>query len=333
MAQLAFGTPAEQKKVPTGCSSIDKALAGGLDYGSVACISGETSAGARELAQALMVSHLLASPTATVTYIDAAFAHDVRKLHTALVQAVSLRGDPPENALKALDRVQIMKVFNFEGLTESLAEVREMLEGKVPGPSKPGPPNPQGQAAIPPQSTINDSQAESEEDEMLDDAPSGLPHHAPLQTSPPSPPVQPSHLLIIDTLTHLTAPQLKNNYVQAQALLHAFIRSLKHLTTRHRICTLVLNDVLANAKSGRDESSSAFASCVAQPALGKGFAFMLDVHLLVHRVGKGAIAVKQKGGEKDEVAVVEVLHDRYGTRVGKWAGFTVDDGGLLMAVT
>lgn len=322
--QSPEGAP-KRKRLVTGCHTIDTALRNGLDHGSISCISGEPDTGIRELIQALLVSQLLSSAATTATIIDTGLSLDVRKLHQALTSRMSDRSNASEQAAKLLDRVKIMKVFDFVGLTESLAEVRDELEGKPTPPPNPSP----RPASNVPRGTIGDSEDE-DEDELL--APRTI-QLAPSTTTKP-PPAEPT-LLIISTLSLLTLPLLKSNYVSGQALLTSFMRSLTHLTTRHNICTVLTNGVMWNNK--RDETPSIFSSCALQPTLGRAFGYALDVYLLVHSMAKGTT----DGGEgKEKVEVLEVLHDRYGDRVGRWAAFTVDDadadrggGGGLISVS
>lgn len=272
----------EQQRLKTSHKALDAALKGGLDYGSITCISAEPDAGARELTQALLVSHLCTAKDATATVIDTGQAADVRRLYRAILATLSESdaATAKAEAKGTLDRVEIMKPFDFEGLTEAVSELRDTLEGRTP-------------QEQPPRGTVADSQ--DDEDEMLDSPKPPLPKTAPNTSTAPSPHSSAKGgFLIIDNLTHLAAPLLKTNHASGQALLTSFMRSLAHLTRTHNLCTVIVNSTLFNntGKTGntptynKEESPSAFASCTARPALGKTWMFLVDVHLLVHSMPK-----------------------------------------------
>ncbi|TKA75294.1 hypothetical protein B0A55_07604 [Friedmanniomyces simplex] len=323
-------------KLPTGLRRLDGALEGGFDYGGISCISAEPNSGASAIILAALVSHLLHDPSATAAVIDTTLSFDLRRLHAKLARALQVRGRDAREAMPVLERLQIMKVFDFVGLAESVVEVREGLErGGTASP-------PHGTEQVAPRATVGDSEGE-DEDEMLDaptppskptsPAPQDMPNGAPTPA-----------LLIIDSLSRLAAPLIKSNHIQGQALLTSLLRSLSHLTqTHHSLCTLLLNGTTTYSPSKSEEPPSIFSSCALHPALGRTFAYLLDVHLLVHAVPKTAGDARRvyDGGKlesgKDErraevVEVVEVLLDRGGGRVGKWTGFVVDADGELADV-
>ncbi|TKA75299.1 hypothetical protein B0A55_07601 [Friedmanniomyces simplex] len=324
-------------KLPTGLRGLDGALQGGFDYSGISCISAEPNSGARDIILAALVSHLLHAPSATAAVIDTTLSFDLRRLHGKLARALRLRGRDAREAMAVLERLQIMKVFDFVGLAESVVEVREGLErGGTASPAL-------GTEQVAPRGTIGDSEDE-DEDEMLDAPPtrpskptSPAPQEIPNDTPTPA-------LLIIDSLSQLAAPLIKSNHIQGQALLTSLLRSLSHLTqTHHHLCTLLLNGTTTYPPAKLEEPPSIFSSCALHPALGRTFAYLLDVHLLVHAVPKTAGDARRvyDGGKleggKDErcaevVEVVEVLLDRGGGRVGKWTGFVVDADGELADV-
>ncbi|KAK5125325.1 hypothetical protein LTR85_000434 [Meristemomyces frigidus] len=331
--------PAKRRKLATNLHDTDSALEGGLDYGSITCISAEADSGAREFTLAVIASHLLAETDAVATVIDSTLSFDIRRLHQRLVEALQSRGevDGQGKGMEALGRLKIMKVFDFIGLTESLTEFREDVEGgrgvaAVQPSQRASPTGPKG--------TIGDSEDEGEE--MLDDAPSPSPRQQPAQKAPDAPKdvKESCGLLIIENITQLAAPLLKNNHAQGQALLTSFMRSLSHLTRANNLCTLLLNNTTTYAQA-KEESPSIFSSCAARPALGKTFQYALDVHLLLHVVPKTAADARAVyGGDQHKrqrqraemVSVVEVLQDRRWGRVGRWAPFAVDVDGRLKDV-
>jgi hypothetical protein len=347
--------PPKRRKLATGCPSIDDCLQGGIDHGSITCISAEAESGAKDLSYSLIAAHLLTSKRAEATVVDTTNSFDVRRLHKRLVAGLMReggRGDGDggvgDEAVRVLERARIMKAFDFVGLTECVAELRESLEV----PSKQAP-IPRQQRVPAPRGTVGDSEDEDEE-EMLD-APTPL-----SKSVPPSPKDahtqtdaddDSSHLLIIDNITYVTSPILKNSHVQGQALLTTFMRSLAHITRRNNVCTIIHNTAVTysntdasnnnnNNSTTAEPTPSIFASCALRPALGKTFPYLLDLHLLLHRLpisAADAKAVYAAHGalpkpENRLASVLEVMHDRYGDRVGHWAAFRVDAEGNLAAV-
>ncbi|KAK5136394.1 hypothetical protein LTR08_003520 [Meristemomyces frigidus] len=342
--QPSTGSPAlteSRGKLATGLSNLDTTLVPGLSYGTITCISAETSSGARELTHALLVSHLLASDDNAATVIDSTLSFDIRGLHQRLTDELKLRGEEEGRAMEAMGRLEIMKVFDFVGLTECVSEVRGGLG--CGGTNKGGvailtDEEEMGKVGL--KGTISDS--ENEEDESLSVSSLKQQREYPPPQRPPTRfgGDQSCRILVIDNITQLAAPLLKNNHAQGQALLTSFMRSLSHLTRTYNICTVLLNNTITYA-TAKEEAPSIFASCVLRPALGKTFTYSLDVHLLVHMVPKtaedakatygGEAQGKQRGAVK-MVSVVEVLQDRYEDRVGKWAPFVVDSDGRLRDV-
>lgn len=305
-----------------GVKAIDNALDGGLEYGSVHCIIPELDQGARGMIQTLLTSHLLSSENSTATIIDSTLSFDVRQLFQVLEASLcDDTGNAKDQAMKALDRVKIMKVFDFEGLTEAMSEVRETLEY----------PDQPAAEEIPtikvPKSTIPDSEDE-DEDEMLDT----------VEEPPPHPIVHPlsenAHargMLIIDNISQVMAPLIKNNYTQGQASLASFMRSLSHLTRAYELCTVVISS--AGNKPATDlEALSMFGSCTIRPALGVGFGSLVDVLIYLHSVSVKKPADSKQVRSAEVVSILEVVQDRDGERFGRWAPFICTSDDRLEAV-
>lgn len=337
-------SPYERRKLATGCPSIDSSLNGGFDYGSISCLSAEADSGGKELSYALIASHLLCSDHYQATIVDTANSFDVRRLHKRItigLQETACGDDVKAEAVKVLERVRIMKAFDFVGMTECVAELREGLEarGKAGSPQAPV----FGKAEVrAPRGTVGDSE---DEDDMLD---------GPDLTEEPAAPDNKSdgkdtqetkqdhqHLLIIDNITSVTSPVIKNSHIQGQALLTTFMRSLAHLTQTHEICTIVHNAAATYSNNPTTSSTpSIFSSCTLVPALGKTFAYSLDLHLLLHRMPLTAADAKTvysahkaipKSNER-MASVLEVLQDRHSDRVGHWSAFKPDAEGRLAAI-
>lgn len=344
-----FEPPAKKRKLATGCAHIDESLSGGFDYGSISCISSEAESGSKELSYSLIATHLLFSPQCEATIIDTTNSFDVRRLHKRLVCELQERGigeDAKTEAVQVLERVRIMKAFDFVGMTDCVAELRESLETREQKKSQQeSESSPREPKAPVPRGTVDDSE---DEDDMLDDAePTALekpPQPSPKPTEPEEKPPegQPQHLLVIDNITYVASPIIKNSHVQGQALLATFMRSLDHLTRAHGICTLLHNAVTTyQPKSSTEPTPSIFSSCTLRPALGKSFGYLLDMHLLLHRIPLTATDAKSvyamhsaipKSSQK-MASVLEVLQDRHNDRVGHWSAFKADADGNLAGIS
>ncbi|KAF2433109.1 P-loop containing nucleoside triphosphate hydrolase protein [Tothia fuscella] len=353
----------KKKLLSTTCTPFDDALRGGFDYGRISCISGERGSGKTTISIQLLATHLLDSSDAQAAVIDTTGTFDVLRLHKAILQRMTSqilvdrsRQDNAESiAEAALERVKIMRVFDFVGVIEAITELRADPQ---PSAGKPQPQN-VGQPSSPtPRAEIPDSE---DEDEMLFDIEE--------QVSPPNeqdPEIElpsndsPSNLglILIDNIAHVVNPLLKTNYAQGQALFTTFMRSLSHFTEDHNISTILINtavtpqrgyswqgptiappstwidDPLARPPSYLDQPSM-FDACAARPALGKPFTYCVDLHLLLSTMPKrrrdAEIAYGGKAGKAEYVNVMEVLGDRWDTRLERWAAFAVVDGVGLKA--
>nr|OQO10338.1 hypothetical protein B0A51_18089 [Rachicladosporium sp. CCFEE 5018] len=273
------------QKLATACVALDTALHGGLEYGQIHCISAEADSASKEVCHALLTSHLSTGSSAQATVIDTTNSFDVKRLHSIIV--ASLRrsekgGDHASAALEALGRVRVMKAFDFIGLTESISELRDSLEAAISEQQRPMP----SIAAQAPMGTIRDS---DEEDDMLNvpgpdtaAAPNALPL---IETGAVSDlKLHGDYLVIIDNIAHAAGPLLKSNHSQGQALLSSFMRSLFHLTRTHNIATLLINSATTYPNATATDCPSIFASCLLRPALGRSFAYLVDTHMLLHRL-------------------------------------------------
>lgn len=339
--QESCSRPTKQRRLATGCATIDNSLNGGFDYGSISCVSSEADSGNKELSYSMIVTHLLLSDQSEATIIDTTNSFDVRRLHKKLVSGLHGRrivDDAKAEAIRVLDRVRIMKAFDFVGMAECVAELRESLETRQR--VDPSSQAVSGQDAVKiPRATIGDSE---DEEDMLDEPAS------PVKQSPPSPKnkvAEEEHhqnLLIIDNITFVASPVLKNSHVQGQALLASFMRSLAHLTHTHMVCTLLHNATISySTNSTTDPTPSIFSSCTLRPALGKSFAATVDVHLLLHRIPLTAADAKSVYAAHNAIpkssqklaSVLEVMQDRHSERIGRWSAFRTDADGYLTAVT
>ncbi|KAK4507390.1 hypothetical protein PRZ48_001125 [Zasmidium cellare] len=304
--------PAKRRKLNTGVKAIDSALEGGFECGGIHCITAEPDQDVKEVLQTILVSHLRGSTNATATVIDSSLSFDLLGLFRALEGSLEESSNVGEDAKAMLERLKIMKVFDSIGLSEAVGELREDLEH----------PPEQVQPKTFPKSTIEDSE---DEDEMLDDVPLKQP-------SPPKVPETkepPRKLLIIDNISKVISPLIKSNYTNGQAVLATLMRSLRHITRQHELCTIMFGTA-SNKPASEEDTASLFASCTIRPALGPTYGQLLDVHLYLHQIpSRKAADAEQAGKAVEMVNILEVVQDTIGMRYGRWAPFVCEADGTL----
>lgn len=236
-----------------------------------------------------------------------------------------------EKATSMLDRVKVMRVFDFAGVVEAISEVKDMMEETAQKAKKP-----KVVANRRRRDEVGDSEEElDEEDDELQAEPrresvtlgnhqgSG-PHNGTIG------------MVIIDTITNVVSAMMVKSQIQGQALLASFMRSLHHLTARHHICTILTNAAVSRNPSnnpeyqhGPREDVSVFSSTMGKPALGKTFTFLIDTSIFlstVPKTGDDATIAFGDGGEGrsyQKAIILEILKDRCGTREGRWAAFDI----------
>lgn len=265
--------------------------------------------------------------------------------------------DYEAEAAQVLERIRIMRVFDFVGLVEAVGEIRAELEKPASREKEVNVEREVGGeewlASPPRRSAVPDSQAdEDEEEEMLFQASQPkAPDGKPFAQKPAEPNIiaqeenskdessaekPKTSLILLDSLHTVVNPLMKSDYTQAHALLVPFLRSLTNLTHTHTLVTILLNTAItptpgttgagsSTNPAGPNPTPSIFSSCSLRPSLGTTFPYYLDLHLLVHRVPKD-------GKKKGDVHVVEVLSDRWEGRVGRWAGFNISREGIIAEV-
>ncbi|KAF2249099.1 hypothetical protein BU26DRAFT_312056 [Trematosphaeria pertusa] len=323
----------------TGVKSLDEALDGGLEGGRVVCVSAGQGGGGVELCLTFLTNCLLQAPTSTAAIIDTTGNLDILRIYTLIVSRLqadssllnslrgtsSLEGVSTENvAAKVLDRVKIMRVFDFVGVMEAVSEIRDGLEGRRPPAEKDeiesvkkiekedeAPPQP------PRRTVIADSEDEEDDDEMLfDNEAAALAQSVALPASQPNVQPQlpdPAHedeqergleekisFILIDNLAHIINPLLKKDHVQGHALSTSFLLTLSHLTRTHALYTILFNPTSPprppppntsnqpapphQQQQQPPQSPSIFSSNKVVPALGNVLSPYLDLHLLVSRM-------------------------------------------------
>ena len=223
-----------------------------------------------------------------------------------------------DEATTMLDRVKVMRIFDFAGVIEAVGELSEMRED-IPRVS--------GEAPRKTKDEIGDSEEELDEDEDED---------------PPAEQVSKDvgqvGLIVVDSITNVVGSLVAKSQTQGQALLASFMRSLHFLTSRHHICTVLTNAAVGlSASSNREykrrpeDNVSVFSSTPGKPALGKTFTYLIDTSIFLSTIPKtandAAIAYGNRGDASSfkKAIVLEVLKDRCGSREGRWATFEIFD--------
>ncbi len=305
---------------------------------SVANVNGWTISNPYQLVYHIVASHLLAFPLGEVAFIDSSGSFSPLRLRDVLVFRLQAKNQRESyqhsgymyekaqpkaeeakegfvhNATTMLDRVKLMRVFDFAGMVEAVGELGEMRErvprvpGKVTGKTR---------------NEVDDSEEELEQDE-----------------DPPAEQVSKDAgqvgLIVIDSITNVVGSLMAKSQTQGQALLASFMRSLHSLTSRHHICTILTNAVVGLTASSNQEykrrpedNVSVFSSTPGKPALGKTFTYLIDTSIFLSTIPKtaneAAIAYGNKGDESSfkKAFVLEVLKDRCGSREGRWAAFEI----------
>ncbi|KAI5369575.1 Putative P-loop containing nucleoside triphosphate hydrolase [Septoria linicola] len=306
-------------KYSTGSKGIDDAFEGGLDFGTVHCITSKPEHGGQDLLLALLASHLLRGSQATATVIDSTLTFDVRRLH----QAIRSELGEGEDAMEPLTRLKISKVFDRVGMVEAMTELGEALQSEADVKERVGPHQPT------PTPVIEDSE---DEEELLEEP-------EPATAKPETvKAVNPSRLLIVNNISHVMAPIIKNDFTQGQALLTSLMNSITDITRRHNLCTIVFCEAGFKLVP-ENETLSHFKSCRIKPAVGYGIGYLVDVHIYLHKLfvkkadaesnveGKHA-----RGNERPSVSVLEIVEDRENVCKGSWACFEYTPHGTLKDV-
>ncbi|KAG9671598.1 hypothetical protein KCU95_g17132, partial [Aureobasidium melanogenum] len=296
-------------RVGTGCcASIDDALSGGLVYGQdgIYNISGATGSRAAEtITLQVLITHLLTSTTHTTTLIDASGNFDVLNLYKSLLTRLAKTNTNHEENIKQatsiLDRVKIMRVFDFEGVVEGLNELIDELEGNNI-----------------PKNTIRDSQEEEEVEEMI------LPEEEAKQEKKQKQEPK-AGLILVNNLSQVLGLLLKNNYAQGQATLATLVRRLRNMAQAHNLCVILLS---WSVSYGSDqERVSIFEAIKARPGLGKSLGYLVDTQILIDAIPRKA---KSKGNG-DLVNVIEVIYSRGSHQTGKFGVFDVTSDGEIQS--
>ncbi|KAF1919145.1 hypothetical protein BDU57DRAFT_132197 [Ampelomyces quisqualis] len=194
-----------------------------------------------EVGGRMLVDVLFDFPDGLAAVVDSSGNFDVLGVYKELLERLKRdgveKGDGVEHAAaKMLDRVRIMRVFDFVGVREAIGEIRDELEGRmVVEPEQKSISTPKLSTSEPfkpeqelKRTVVADSEDEDDDEEMLLDATEALSEETPAvrnvsppQTTPtktPPPQQNPScnklKFVLIDNLTQVLTPLLKKDSIQ-----------------------------------------------------------------------------------------------------------------------
>ncbi|KAL9029107.1 MAG: hypothetical protein Q9196_002620 [Gyalolechia fulgens] len=259
--------------------------------------------------------------------------------------------------MSMLERVHICRVFDFAGVEEAVTEFGANLEDNDRSDEVETTAKERKSAR-----SVADSEDEAEEDVSLE--PDGRRHGEADITNPAMGPGRlRAHMIVIDNMANVVgsmmaksqvqgiacsiAPRTRreaNRILEGHAILARFMRSLRHLTKHRHICTLIVNAAVGLRPQGTqyrckaDDQVSIFASTTGRPALGKHFTSLVDASIYLSTLPRSKEDADVAYGDVrgalrfNEIRVLEVLKDRYGSREGKWSAFDIIAGTGLQSV-
>lgn len=110
-----------ERRLPTGCSSLDEILGGGFRFGDVSLVYGEASTGKTTIALSALIRHLHEDPWVKAYYIDSD-----QKLNTTRLAQIA--NDP-----QVLERILIWRPESFPQQNSIIEDLPDLLpNGNVP---------------------------------------------------------------------------------------------------------------------------------------------------------------------------------------------------------
>lgn len=266
--------------------------------------------------------------------------------------------DDDKRAMKALDRISVMRVFDVEGLMDAVMEIKATLITleRASDPTISLQPTRDTKQAHSEHTSrdsvahvrneIADSQASDDDleltgqnstviDQREEDSDMLLEALKADDTAKPPEHKDDSnqrerhqyempgpYLIVIPSPARIISPAMHTNHVRTHALLVHLMRTLQQLIQTYLVCTLFLNTTVeqdSKAPTNQDDSPSAFnANAKVKPALGRTFDWSLDFSCMVTSPFRDPKNTDQAGNGTKK-HVFEVLHDRTGRRTGRWA--------------
>ena len=267
---------------------------------------------------------------------------NVESLETLRVKAVDM-----------LDRVKVMRVFDFAGVMEAIGEVGDLCKRNNHSSG--------GTKAQRVQKTKEVANSEDEEDEIVISFKTEDERAEDIEISSGGN----LGMIVVDNIANLVSTAMSKNQTEgpqpllnslinlranhsssALALLTHSLRILSHLTASNSLCTLLVNGVVSNTASIKSshhrrayhpsDNVSIFASTSGKPALGRTYAYLIDTSIFLSTMPKtqddAEMAFGGRPGKFINAGILEVLKDRFRGREGEWGAFEILDGVELRVV-
>ena len=253
-------------------------------------------------------------------------------------------------AAEMLDRVKVMRVFDYAGVIEAISEAGDLCKRYG-----------QSSGKVEADQVYKGEEVADSEDEVT------------ISNEPEDQRAQEKEtslggslgMMVVDNIANLASTAMSKNQTEglkslfmtpnnpqandsysALALLTHSIRILSHLTTLNNLCTLLVNGVVSNTSSAKgsfygrayhpSDNVSVFASVSGKPALGRTYTYLIDTSIFLSTIPKtqddAEMAFGGRSGNVISVVILEVLKDRYGEREGNWGAFEIVEGVELRGV-
>ncbi|KAI9881140.1 MAG: hypothetical protein M1830_008298 [Pleopsidium flavum] len=389
----------------TGCTAIDyAALEGGFRYGEVVALAGEGSVG-RVISLHALTTHLLHNSTSPVALIDTTGSFSPLKLHDIIFSRLR-SGDGPGRGAKyvqqgymysrvekehrevetgeedsegmeqkvkgVLERVMVMRVFDFVGVVEAVAEVGARLENRrdhgLVGLSEEEERDSAVRSAGRERRGKEGEVADSEDEESTEELDATMTNAGGGTDDDGA--TGGVGMIVIDSITNVVSSMMTKNQVQGlslhssfilhsflsilahsiqrcqlmftekdtgHALLTAFMRSLQHLTRTHNLCTLLLNAAVGvhppDNPSYRHRPDDSSNVSIFESTAGKPALGKTFAYLIDRSLFLSKVA-KGEGAsnEGQNVEVLEAVKDRFGAGEGRWGAFEIVVSGNRLSV-
>lgn len=273
----ALTAPPISNTLALNIPSLDTALGSAFQPASLVALSAEAPESLTPIAQTLLVDAVLRYPGHSAAVVDTTGHFDVVRLFRGVLtrlegceKGVQGSAEVRDRAAGMLERVRILRVFDFVGVREAIEELREGLEGMAGGDVRgTATAGGDGVEEVPllqvRRTEVADSEdeeedLETEDEEMLFDSPAQgadpvrHPSSDPTanagttilagsseQATDNSAPQPPLKTILIDNLAHVLTPLLKQDIISANTLATTFLTTLSNLTRTHALHTILLN--------------------------------------------------------------------------------------------
>ncbi|MCJ1436757.1 hypothetical protein MMC27_006139 [Xylographa pallens] len=342
----------------TSCATLDTALHGGFRYGEITSLAGASGMGKTLITLHAIASHLIGHPageaaiidttgsfspvrlqdvivcrlhqTGVVRYQQSGYVYEKVSVEVGAESLESLRG----KAAEMLDRVKVMRVFDYAGVIEAIGEAGDLCKR-----------NGQSSGEVKAEQVHKGEEVANSEDEEDEVTISNEPEDQRAQELETS--LDGSlGMIVVDNIANLVSTAMSKNQTEALALLTHSLRILSHLTTSNNLCTILVNGIVSNTSSAKgslygrayhpSDDVSIFASVSGKPALGRTYTYLIDASIFLSTIPKtqddAEMAFGGRPGNVISVGILEVLKDRYGEREGDWGAFEMVEGVELRGV-